>query len=164
MAAREIVGFHRDEQGDWVAELACGHPQHVRHRPPLEERPWVLTEAGRQGKIGGRLMCLYCDMPQLPTAAEVYKTTPEYNERTIPTGLLDDHRTRAGTWGRIVIRAGKLMYSLSKGGPAAAWILRPGIDGFIAPGEPHFIAPHGPVRFVIEFLRAPEPEDDPEGD
>ena len=25
-----IVGFHLDEYGDWVADLRCGHGQHVR--------------------------------------------------------------------------------------------------------------------------------------
>ena len=29
-----IVGFHLDEENHWVAELACGHGQHVRHDPP----------------------------------------------------------------------------------------------------------------------------------
>jgi hypothetical protein len=23
-----IVGYHKDEENDWVAELACGHLQH----------------------------------------------------------------------------------------------------------------------------------------
>jgi hypothetical protein len=32
---RPIVGFHQDEHQDWVAELSCGHNQHVRHRPPF---------------------------------------------------------------------------------------------------------------------------------
>jgi len=27
---REIVDFHLDENLDWVAELECGHQQHVR--------------------------------------------------------------------------------------------------------------------------------------
>ncbi len=43
-----IVSFHLDEQGHWVAELACGHGQHVRHDPPWQNRPWVLTEQGRK--------------------------------------------------------------------------------------------------------------------
>jgi hypothetical protein len=34
MAEQPIIAFHQDEQGDWVADLACGHGQHVRHRPP----------------------------------------------------------------------------------------------------------------------------------
>ena len=28
---RKITGFHLDEEGYWVAELECGHNQHVRH-------------------------------------------------------------------------------------------------------------------------------------
>lgn len=38
---RRIVGFHLDEANDWVAELECGHNQHVRHNPPWTHRPWV---------------------------------------------------------------------------------------------------------------------------
>jgi tellurite resistance-related uncharacterized protein len=154
MASRKIVGFHRDDEGHWVADLECGHPQHVRHRPPMEERPWVQSEAGRQSMLGRALGCLYCNMPQLPEDVEVYNTSPEYDEKTIPEGLLHDHRTRAGVWGRIVVREGKLMYAVADPG-GAAWVLRPGIDGFIAPGTAHWIAPHGRVRFVIEFLRVP---------
>lgn len=56
-----IVGFKQDEFGDWVALLSCGHPQHVRHRPPLVERPWVLTESGRQSRLGQVLNCLSCE-------------------------------------------------------------------------------------------------------
>ncbi len=55
-----ITGFHQDETGDWVAELACGHTQHVRHRPPWELRPWVTTEDGRRAHLGVRLACKLC--------------------------------------------------------------------------------------------------------
>lgn len=108
--------------------------------------------------VGTNLQCLLCNMPALPQGAEVYKTTKEFTERTIPEGMLRDHRTRAGTWGRILVRQGKLMYSLSEP-KTHAWILRPRIEGIIAPGVNHWIAPHGPVRFVVEFLHAPEEED-----
>lgn len=56
-----ITGFHLDEHDDWVAELACGHFQHVRHNPPWTMRPWVLTEEGRAGALGWRLECKKCD-------------------------------------------------------------------------------------------------------
>lgn len=46
-----IVGFHLDEENHWVAELACGHGQHVRHDPPWQNRPWVMTESGRRGFV-----------------------------------------------------------------------------------------------------------------
>jgi hypothetical protein len=58
---RRIVGFHQDEAGDWVAELECGHPQHVRHNPPWTLRPWVLTPEGRAEKLGEVLACAKCD-------------------------------------------------------------------------------------------------------
>ena len=58
---RAITGFHKDEEGHWVAELECGHQQHVRHRPPFIERPWTATEEGRRSKLGERLNCLECD-------------------------------------------------------------------------------------------------------
>jgi hypothetical protein len=58
---RAMVGFEQDEHGDWVALLECGHRQHVRHRPPWQERPWVLSEEGRQGRVGQTLECSACD-------------------------------------------------------------------------------------------------------
>ena len=58
---RAIVGFHQDEKGDWVAELECGHQQHVRHNPPWQIRTWVITESGRKDKIGQTLNCKLCD-------------------------------------------------------------------------------------------------------
>jgi Protein of unknown function (DUF3565) len=57
---RSISGFHQDEHGDWIAELACGHDQHVRHRPPFWLLPWVTTEEGRAGKLGSPLPCPLC--------------------------------------------------------------------------------------------------------
>ena len=56
-----IIGYHLDEENDWVAQLQCGHSQHVRHNPPWMNREWVITEAGRQSKIGEKLECLKCD-------------------------------------------------------------------------------------------------------
>lgn len=56
-----IIGYHLDEEDHWVAELACGHNQHVRHQPPWTERPWVITEAGRRSRLGLMLECVKCD-------------------------------------------------------------------------------------------------------
>lgn len=63
---RSITGFHQDEVGDWVAELSCGHNQHVRHRPPFQLRPWVLQPDTRAGRIGTRLPCPLCDRGERP--------------------------------------------------------------------------------------------------
>ena len=58
---RRISGFHRDEELHWVAELECGHNQHVRHDPPWTNRPWVTTPEGRARMIGATLACKKCD-------------------------------------------------------------------------------------------------------
>lgn len=57
---RRIVGFHTDDRGHWVADLECGHTQHVRHDPPWQVRPWVLTAEGRAGFLGRVLECAVC--------------------------------------------------------------------------------------------------------
>ena len=53
---RRIVGFHQDEEGQWVAELECGHARHVRHDPPWEVRPWTRSAEGRAGRLGTLLL------------------------------------------------------------------------------------------------------------
>ena len=58
---RTISGFHQDKDGYWVAELSCGHTRHVRHDPPWQQRPWVVTEIGRQEYLGTQLECVLCD-------------------------------------------------------------------------------------------------------
>ena len=60
---RKIVGFHQDEEGHWVADLECGHTQHVRHDPPWINRPWTTTAEGRAATLGKCLVCKKCDPP-----------------------------------------------------------------------------------------------------
>lgn len=56
-----ICGYHQDEENHWVAQLACGHFQHVRYKPPFMNRPWVISLKGRQGMLGQLLNCKKCD-------------------------------------------------------------------------------------------------------
>ncbi|MGB0723058.1 MAG: DUF3565 domain-containing protein [Gammaproteobacteria bacterium] len=56
-----IIGFFRDEDRHWVAELDCGHTQHVRHDPPWRNRPWVLDPFQRRDRVGQTLVCLKCE-------------------------------------------------------------------------------------------------------
>ncbi|MGY2340693.1 MULTISPECIES: DUF3565 domain-containing protein [unclassified Pseudomonas] len=55
-----ITGFHQDEDGHWVAELSCGHTQHLRHQPPWQSRAWVMDPARRLEKIGQPFDCGWC--------------------------------------------------------------------------------------------------------
>lgn len=61
---RRIIGFHKDEENHWVADLECGHTQHVRHDPPWQVRTWVTTEAGRATFLGKTLECVKCCDPR----------------------------------------------------------------------------------------------------
>jgi hypothetical protein len=57
---RKVVGFHQDESLNWVADLECGHQQHVRHNPPWITRHWVTSPQGRLDHIGLEFVCSGC--------------------------------------------------------------------------------------------------------
>lgn len=63
---RRITGFHQDDERHWVAELECGHAQHLRHDPPWQLRQWVLSEASRHARLGTTLNCVICSAENLP--------------------------------------------------------------------------------------------------
>lgn len=58
---QKISDFHLDSENHWVADLVCGHKQHVRHDPPWMEREWVTTPEGRKSRLGTELNCVRCD-------------------------------------------------------------------------------------------------------
>ncbi|MDB4962810.1 MAG: hypothetical protein JWP01_2809 [Myxococcales bacterium] len=151
---RPIDSFHQDPIGDWVADLRCGHGQHVRHRPPFWERPWVLTAEGRDGKLGAELPCVLCERFELPAGHAPYKRTREFDEHSIPSGLLKDHSTAAGVWGVIHVIAGRLRY-IVESPLARELVLDETHDGIVVPEVLHRVAPEGSVRFFVEFHRKP---------
>jgi hypothetical protein len=63
-----IIGYHLDDEGHWVAELSCGHFQHVRHDPPWQNRTWTQTPEGRDAMRGRLLACRKCDQGAPPDA------------------------------------------------------------------------------------------------
>jgi len=58
---KRIVAFHQDDINDWVADLECGHTQHVRHNPPWQNRPWVTSTDERNKYLGHQLDCKDCE-------------------------------------------------------------------------------------------------------
>lgn len=77
---RKIINFDKDEEGDWRAELNCGHYQHVRHKPPLISREWVLTEEGRREKLGLELECKKCE-PEHPGSDNTIESAKNVERR-----------------------------------------------------------------------------------
>jgi tellurite resistance-related uncharacterized protein len=150
---RNISGFVQDEQRDWVALLDCGHRQHVRHKPPFVSRPWVETAEGRSAQIGAPLDCPLCDRFVLPEGFVAYKRTPEFTEVTVPKGLTSNHSTKAGVWAKIHVLEGTLRYRVDKFD--RQFELSAAAPGIVVPEVLHHVEPLGPVRFFVEFWRAP---------
>lgn len=153
---RPIRSFEQDAEGDWVARLSCGHPQHTRHNPPFAERAWVLDEAGRASRVGSLLDCFLCDRAELPSDCQLYQRTKTFDEETVPAGLRANHSTKAGVWGLIHVESGELEYRI-EGSPEATRLLRPGeAPGTVVPEVLHRVDPQGRVRFYVEFWRRGE--------
>lgn len=151
---RTIVGFHQDDAGDWVAELSCLHGQHVRHRPPFQERPWVVTGDGRAGRVGAELDCPLCDRAELPDGLVVVRTAGPFDEGSVPAGLRRAHRVADGTWGRIRVTEGSAGFALETD-PLIERRLGPGDTQAIPPGVPHAVSVDGPVVLAVDFLVRP---------
>ena len=152
---RVIAGYHQDEAGDWVAELSCGHGQHIRHRPPFQLREWVLGAEERDSRIGTPLSCPLCDRAELPDGLQLIRTSPRWDEHTLPEGLKRSHRIAVGTWGRIVVHEGNLRF-MARTEPGLNVIVGPGSTQAIPPEVEHEVQPLGRVCFSIDFLSIPE--------
>ena len=88
----------------------------------------------------------------LPPGLEKYRETSEFNEVSVPAGLLRDHSTASGVWGLLVVAEGSLNYTRS--GFSASKVT-PESPAVIFPEEKHHITCAGPVRFKVEFYRTP---------
>ena len=151
---RPIIRFGHDDIGDWVATLNCGHLQHVRHSPPFINRPWVITEFGRKSKIGETLNCVRCDKFEFPGNFIPYKKTPVFTEESLPSGLKNDHSTKTGVWGKIILTEGTLQYRVNS--LKTDTVLSPNETGIILPEILHSVALLGPVKFYVEFYKEPD--------
>ena len=152
---RTITGFHPDEEGDWVAELSCLHSQHLRHRPPFQDRAWVLDEAGRAEHLGGDLDCPLCDRAELPADLVVARTVGPFDEDTVPAGLRRAHRAPSGTWALLAVSEGSVDFSLETLPPIQRH-LNAGDSQPIPPEVPHQVSLEGPVRLHVDFLTRPQ--------
>lgn len=91
-------------------------------------------------------------MKNLPSEVESYKQTPEFNNETVPKGLLKAHQTKEGTWGKTVVLEGKLRYRILE--PELEVIdLSPEKHGVVEPTILHQVEPLTDMRFYVEFYR-----------
>lgn len=102
---------------------------------------------------------------ELPDGLQHARTTPTFDQDTVPDGLLGSHRTGAGVWGRLVVASGSVRFTFEEehegpdeqrsGDPASARRLVAGEHQVIPPDRPHRVILDGPVSFAVEFHRPP---------
>ncbi|WP_029914416.1 DUF1971 domain-containing protein [Caulobacter sp. UNC358MFTsu5.1] len=82
-----------------------------------------------------------------------YRSTPVFDERTLPQGLRQAHTTKDGVWGVIRVLEGCVRYRIEAHDQDV--ILSPGTPGLVRPQEPHHVEPVGPMRMQVEFYDHP---------
>lgn len=90
-------------------------------------------------------------MKSLPDNVVSYKRTPEFDEESIPEGLLKNHQTKADVWGKIVVLSGHLLYTIHE--PFEEITLDINTFGVVEPTVLHQVKPVGSVRFYVEFYQ-----------
>ena len=91
-------------------------------------------------------------MKELPATAISYKKTPEFTEESVPAGLLKAHQTKEGTWGKINVTEGQLLYRILEPEFEEVLLSRD-LFGVVEPTIVHEVKPEGKVRFHVEFFR-----------
>ena len=91
-------------------------------------------------------------MESLPGDVAAYARTATFSARSTPENLRKPHRTKAGTWAKIIILEGRLRcrtlepevreFELSADHPRV-----------VEPKVPHEVETVGDVRFYVEFYR-----------
>lgn len=89
----------------------------------------------------------------LPDDVSPYKRTPTFTEESVPAGLLNEHNTKAGTWGLLTIEQGSLLYVITEPGFEEEHILEAGDIGVIEPMHKHRVEPLGNASFHVVFYR-----------
>ncbi len=79
-----------------------------------------------------------------------YRTTPVFDQATLPAALLAEHRTKEGVWGVIRVLEGRLRLTYVDE-PGGEVVLDPATPGRINPQQAHFVAPLGEMRMQVEF-------------
>lgn len=91
-------------------------------------------------------------MKELPAGVARYGGTSVFSEGSIPANLRRAHRTKVGTWAKIVVLEGRLRYRILEP-ESEETELSPERPGIVEPGVLHEVEAPGPVRFRVDFYR-----------
>lgn len=85
-----------------------------------------------------------------------YRSTPVFDETSLPAALRNRHNTKAGVWGMVRVLEGRVRLTYLD--PQSELVLDPGTPGLLLPQQPHFVEPLGPMRMQVDFYDSPPGE------
>ena len=144
---------------DRQLELAREMAAYISPRAGFTHHPLTVQAAAHMVDLVNRAIHYRSVDPVMtaaaPTPTTPYRSTPVFDEVTLPAVLRREHRTKAGAWGVIRVLEGRLRYQVLD--PNSEVILEPGRPGLILPEQPHLVEPLCAVRMQVEFYdRLPE--------
>lgn len=91
---------------------------------------------------------------RIPDGFILARTTGEFDNDTVPAGLLKAHRVADSVWGRLVVRSGSVGF-VFEDNHGAETMVHAGETMVIPPGRLHHVELDGPATFLVEFYRRP---------
>jgi tellurite resistance-related uncharacterized protein len=91
---------------------------------------------------------------ELPGGLELQRRTPTFTEDTTPAGLRSAHAVAEEVWGRVVVEEGSMGF-VFEDAPDDVRTVSAGERQIIPPARLHHVVLGEPVRFHVEFHRAP---------
>jgi tellurite resistance-related uncharacterized protein len=82
-----------------------------------------------------------------------YRSTPVFDQDSLPSALRGRHATKAGVWGLIRVLEGKLRLSYLE--PPSEILLDAEQAAIVLPEQPHFVTPQGPMKMQVDFYNQP---------
>lgn len=79
--------------------------------------------------------------------ATPYRSSPVFDETTLPAALRREHRTKAGVWGVIRVIEGTLKLVVAD----EETMLTPERPGLVLPEQTHRVEPQGSMRMQVDF-------------
>ncbi len=89
---------------------------------------------------------------EMPSALLFVRTTPEFTEKTVPTGLLSSHRLAPHLWARLTVLKGSVRFTFEE---PDVFDIKLETDQHldIPPLVPHHVLPLSGGSFSISFFR-----------
>lgn len=84
-----------------------------------------------------------------------HKTTPVFDQDSLPAALRNEHNTKAGVWGLLRVLEGEVRLVFRETGTPVR--VTPENPGHIPPQKMHHVELCGPMRMQVEFYREPPP-------